>query len=140
MDLVAGDHHGDALLRRPVEVLLQAFLETQSVRDEEIGVVERRRLLGGDLERVRVGVGLHESGHVRLVAGDLGHDVTQDVRGDHDLRLVVGGARGAAGEPERREGGRGERERSPRPHRPTSDRNAGEVGVSSVRAMRAPSA
>ena len=73
-----------------VEMLLQALLEPEPVGDEQVGVPQRGGLLRRDLERVRVGVRLHEGDDASLIADELADHIAQDVRRDDDHRPRTG--------------------------------------------------
>ena len=100
LDDLTGDDHRYPCRTRPVDVLLQPFLEAQPVRDEEVSVFHRCRLLRRYLERMRVGVRLHELDDLCLVARDLRHDVAKDVGRDDDVGPDVHRAWGATREGE----------------------------------------
>ena len=72
------------------------FFESSAVDDEQVGVLHRLGLLRRRCEVMRIGTDRHDHLDLGQVADRLGHDVAQDVGGDHDRRqLPIGRGRGA---------------------------------------------
>ena len=68
-----------------------ALFESGAVGDEQVGVLHRLGLLRRRCEVMRVGADGHDHLDLGQVADRLGHDVAEDVRGDHDPRqLAIG--------------------------------------------------
>ncbi len=83
----------DALTPGTVEDGAEPLLQTESVGDDQVGVLHLPGLPGGDAERVGVGVRFHEHPDLGGVADQPGDHVTEDVGGDDDVRFpVIAGA------------------------------------------------
>ncbi len=89
VDLLAGR----VLLDRVVDGGLEAVLV-----DHQVGVDDLGRLLGRDLQVVRLGPGLGEVLDAGMLPTDPLRDVLERVERGHHLDLAVGGARGASSE------------------------------------------
>ena len=72
-----------------VEDGAEPLLQTESVGDDQVGVLHLPGFLGRDAERVGIGVRLHQHPDLGGVADEPGDHVTEDVGGDDDVRLPV---------------------------------------------------
>ncbi len=69
------------------------LFESGTVDDEQVGVLHRLGLLRRGGEIMGIGADRHDHLDLGQVTDGLGHDVAQDVRGDHDLRQLTVGRR-----------------------------------------------
>jgi len=90
LDRVGGGDHLHAVALRRIDRVHQARFEPEAVDDEGVRLPHGVRLLGRGGEVMGVDARRHDHLDLGLVADEVSHHITQDVRGHHDVHLAGG--------------------------------------------------